>query len=407
MFLWFFVRSSGTTKVPTTPTFPHGLPESLKAQVLHQQHDGSDSEHSGAYPFWFVLVTFGFPFMFLAAFCSCKDPEACTCGATSTRPHRGTREERRNSSSHASGSSSVPSPMTPADNVMQQPAATVVLAHAKGRPVLPKPPSGHSNQTQHSPLSPRHPSSVTSQVQPNSQMSTPPHERMYSPYGHAYEYQHLTSEALPRIPLQQSFVRGEPSSDSAQAAPSLVPTDELYPSPNDDFSWLSNFSPRAFGLVSPSSMLSPPSICGCGPGCACLGCVEHRGSDADTTQRCINPLGCMACFGSLTLPSPRNLRFDSMPISPDPEDGLQSIDDWLLPAPLNTSPAPSMNTMSFSHVRTSPAGNRYAPLPQGHSTEDVHIDPKLRSATAWRTQDQIQTQWSSSTGSTSTSSGDG
>lgn len=178
-----------------------------------------------------------------------------------------------------------------------------------------------------------------------------------------------------------------------------MPSDQSQPpnQANDDFTWLSAFSPRTFGIGSSG----PPSVCGCGPSCACLGCMEHRGPEADTSQQCMNPASCMACFNSMALPtSPRSMRFDPNYIMP--EEGLPSIDDWLSPAALNPpqSPTSSGMTATSSYLRA-----RYPPI-QSQVPEDMYIDPKLRGS--WnndmgsrRNQDQIQAQWSSSTGSTS------
>lgn len=231
---------------------------------------------------------------------------------------------------------------------MSQPAALVVTAHGKGRPVLPKPPSERSSPQRqqpqgHSPSSPS-PSPV----------KTHGHGHMYSPYGRAYEYQY-GGEAIPDMTTQRSF--------SLPLSPSHTSPQDIYDDQNQsndtNFAWLAEYVSR-----SQTGEMVPLSFCGCGANCTCMGCAEHQSNnDANGSKGCHDPASCMACLDCMTIPIAPEIRFESIPDSTT----MEAVDNWLREV--------SSSLQSPSVPAYSP--NSYSPIPPSSSQENVQFDSAL------------------------------
>ena len=98
-------------------------------------------------------------------------------------------------------------------------------------------------------------------------------------------------------------------------------------------------------VFTPTSL---PPTCGCGPACACPGCMEHNGPNIDPSAACSNPNACVAClecnFNSLAALATDTARtvYDSAT--------MQNIDEWLrqvssmpeLPSTSSVQPPPML-----------------------------------------------------------------
>ncbi|KAI0752886.1 hypothetical protein C8Q80DRAFT_483490 [Daedaleopsis nitida] len=304
--------SKGGTKLPTRATFPGGLPEELldASAASHPFSEGSDSDHSSRE-------------------CSCKEGATCTCWTPRTRAKQPAKASGRRASE-------TQRTLAPAGDPISQPAALVVHAHSGGeRPVLPKPPverPGSPFRTSHDP------SSTQSNRLPTHGQS------FYSPYSRAYDYVHGPgySNVNNTSPLNLQYIlNSDPTSGTS-------------------FPW-----PLAGDNGYPASPGSPP-ICGCGPSCACPGCVEHRGPSADPSAACANPNSCVACLdcniNALTALAAENSRAVY-----DPSQ-IQNIDDWLR----QVSSMPDLPTTTSMQTPVFP--------PVSQSQSDLRYDPSMTQA---------------------------
>ncbi|KAI0672518.1 hypothetical protein C8Q78DRAFT_1167662 [Trametes maxima] len=276
-------------KVPASAAFPSGLPEGLlEASVAPRPlSEGSDSDQARG--------------------CSCKDDTSCSCWTPRSHAKRPMRPtERRGSESKRS---------TPAEEPISQPAALVIHAHSgNNRPVLPKPPSDR-------PISPSRSTHSSSSSVPFRGRSPSHGQSFYSPYPRAYEYtrgmegsygqQHQSSQHYPPSNLGL-LPSGGPDSglDTSQNAPASF----------DD--WQDSGSPS---MYQPSNASSP--LCNCGSACACPGCLEHNGPNADPTAACVNPNSCTACLECNILALTSMASEIAQPTY-DPTQ-MQNVDEWL------------------------------------------------------------------------------
>ncbi|OCH87171.1 hypothetical protein OBBRIDRAFT_782092 [Obba rivulosa] len=328
----------GALKVSVSAAFPIGLPEALDASgPLQASSEGSDSDHSGHGS---------------SRSCDCKDSGSCNC-ATSRVPkgkRRGKARERPASPSKQDNS------MEP---LVSQPGGLVASAHGRGvRPVLPKPPSQQRSPPPTTSLG-HEPSSSTRPHGARSEIHSPTH---FSPYGRAYEYSH-----------------GAESAQSTQFP--ITPA----PSPADDI-LNSNAAPwiPPLNVQTPGGSTLFPSLCGCGTGCTCPGCLVHRGPNADPSAaaQCMNPGSCPTCIDCALFPNPDALPTDFM-------DAAQ-IEEWLRQAAMPGSSYPG--TLSPVQNQT-----QYSqPIPQSLSQPTVPppFDPSLLQTYAlWNAlQEQVQGQ---------------
>ncbi|TBU59751.1 hypothetical protein BD310DRAFT_368489 [Dichomitus squalens] len=294
--------SKGGPKLPARAAFPSGLPEDLlEASVASQLFsEGSDSDQS-------------------SRGCSCKDGATCTCWTPRNRGKRAAKpHERRNSEARPISTS--------VDGVISQPAALVVHAHAGGnRPVLPKPAAERPSsppRTSHSP-------SLTQSGR------LPTHgQSFYSPYSRAYEYSHAT---------------GYPSMNEGNP----FDVQGLLNTASNTASSFGAWPPGAEGSPLETSPLSSPPACGCGASCACPGCLEHNGPNADLTAACANPNNCVACvecnINILAALATGNARAMYDP------SGMQNVDDWLRQVPsMPDITSPTMQSPIFSPDQSQP-----------------------------------------------------
>lgn len=222
---------------------------------------------------------------------------------------------------------------------MSHPAALVVDAHGKGRPVLPKPPS----------------EGVFPYFQGNSFSATSissakahGHDRMYSPYGRAYE-NHYKGEPMLDASAQDHFSQFLDTSDT--------PPHEMCPDQNQsidtNFSWLADYIPRTQTDEVPTM-----SFCGCGTGCNCQGCVEgHLENDFDGVKGCSNPASCMDCTA---IPEIR------VEFVPDPAT-MEAVDTWL------------REISSRAEFPTVPAcsSDSYSSIPPFQSQDEIQFESAL------------------------------
>ncbi|KAI0633989.1 hypothetical protein C8Q77DRAFT_718414 [Trametes polyzona] len=276
----------GGTKVPARAAFPSGLPEGLlEASVASKAlSEGSDSDQ-------------GAP----TRSCSCKDGATCTCWTPRTSAKRPSRPgQRRGSETNPIGAST--------SEGFSQPAALVIHAHSgNNRPVLPKPPTERSSspsRTTHS----QHPSTSAHGRSPSHGQS------FYSPYDLAYGYAHGGEASYPQQP--------QPTQ------PYLQPGD-AYPSQGDP--GLMQNSGTSFGTWQDGAqpMFSPSytPLCNCGSDCACPGCLEHNGPNADPAATCVNPTTCSACL-ECNITALTALSSDITSTLYDPAQA-QNVDEWI------------------------------------------------------------------------------
>ena len=191
-------------------------------------------------------------------------------------------------------------------NLASAAISTTSLSHvlariAELRPVLPKP----------SAAGPCHdPSSGVAHTHPDRHHT---HDNMfYSPYGRAYEFTHGSHHEQGHGDRPHKF---------PQPAVALPPNEESYPDPS-----------AQLPLWDPS--ISFPSVCGCGDGCSCPGCIEHNGALVGTEptvgafNSCSNPGACNACLDCTILSLPNSLPPDTA-LSIYGAHQSDFIDEWL------------------------------------------------------------------------------
>ncbi|KAH9840284.1 copper-fist transcription factor, partial [Rhodofomes roseus] len=301
-----FVCGLGSSKVPASAAFPSGLPpEALGTSVALRSPlpDGSDCER-GIGP------------------CDCATRASRHKGKAKARPRGGSAEQA--STSQRSREPQVAGP-----------AGIVASAHASGhRPVLPRPPPPSHEATLHGPA---HDPSVASTHASRSR----PHlyTQSSSHLGDTYNQMARGSDDYGNTTLAHRRTSAIPA---ATASPDLQ-------------SWGISFN-------GPSPSLSLPAdvpLCGCGPTCACPGCIEHCGPDVLIGAECANPNACVACLEYAMLGMPAIRGFNIQGVAYDPQD----VDDWLRQM---GAAQPQMQSQSQTSVH---AGGRGA--------SDTQYDPAL------------------------------
>ncbi|KZT01608.1 uncharacterized protein LAESUDRAFT_717391 [Laetiporus sulphureus 93-53] len=333
------VHVKSSVKVPASAAFPSGLPEALEASVALQAiNDASDSEYSGnASP----------------APCKCDESGVCNCWTTRVqRPrHKESARDRRGSTASRVSSTHAE------EQQITQPAGLVVNAHAGDyRPVLPRPPS----QRQPSPTGTVHDSSSISVHRHH------PHhgQSFFSPYGRAYDYVHGSEHgATPDVPMEFQ----DSSSSSSTQTPGASQSEADPPVAQNWYSML-DFPPP-----------NPPPIssvlCGCGPSCACPGCLEHRGPNVDPTASCTDPSTCMSCLDCAMLSLPVSLPPGS-PSAAYSAPQMSNIDEWLRQMSSMVTPPTSQPLSPFPPV-TPPGSGQVDAQSQAASHADMHFDPSM------------------------------
>ncbi|RPD55424.1 hypothetical protein L227DRAFT_566601 [Lentinus tigrinus ALCF2SS1-6] len=295
--------SKGGTKVPVSAAFPSGLPEELLGASVASQpfSEGSESDHS--------------------------NNATCTCWTPRIRKSSTKATERRNSSTR-----SIPSPI---EDTISRPAALAVHAHTgSNRPVLPKPPIERPASP---PRTLHDPSSAQSSRLPSHGQT------FYSPYGRAYDYS-----------------RGAEFSNMNSVSPASL--QNILNDPSSPASPFGTWSGMGMDSTYSASPVTP-STCGCGPSCACPGCLEHRGPNADTSATCVNPDTCIACL-DCNINSLTALATDTTRSMYDPSQA-QDIDDWLRQvSSLPQLPSQAMQTPIY-------------PPNASHSQPDLRYDPSM------------------------------
>ncbi|KIJ16295.1 hypothetical protein PAXINDRAFT_113330, partial [Paxillus involutus ATCC 200175] len=250
-------------KLPTTATFPHGLPENLEAiAILPATSDGSiDSDHSGETS---------------PSGCRCSKGESCECctprkpaGRRRSSGHQDMMRGDRHHQSHHSESNNSKDFNPP------QLSSHVLARIAELRPVLPRPPRNHPSTD--GPL--HNPSSGI----PHSSRHHIHENVYYSPYGRAYEHIHTQEHPHDH--------KSTPSSGDTRTQP-------------------------AFDAWQPAQGTFP-SACTCGDSCRCPGCSEHNSAPVPpggAYSSCTNPASCSFCLDCTILSLPPS----STPPSFDP-----------------------------------------------------------------------------------------
>ncbi|EKM56751.1 uncharacterized protein PHACADRAFT_254049 [Phanerochaete carnosa HHB-10118-sp] len=315
----------GGKKVPTSPAFPGGLPETLEASVtLKLLSESSDSEHE-----------------MHASTCTCKTIGVCSCFV----PRAAASRSKKTNKTRA--------PVEALDDepVMTQPAALVASANSgRNRPVLPRPaPSPHSRSSP--PRSVQNPTGVHHQRS----------QAHFSPYERAYEYAHGSD-----VGAELSMPFSQPSGEQYQENPTrdLDPRSllNLPRNPNtDEFtafmnSWVANVQPS----LQPSDV--PSVACDCGPNCACPGCIIHRGPSAapQSFESCVNPSTCSSCMDCTMLTA-----IDSAPV----------FEEWF--RRMSAADGASDNSNTLLPNSTSSPPPQFDPTSERHNPQSQHFDPTV------------------------------
>ncbi|KAH8097001.1 ACE1 transcription factor [Cristinia sonorae] len=328
--------SKGVKKLPASAAFPSGLPEALEASVaLQRSTEGSPSGTSSP----------GTP----AIPCTCKAGggpcNCCSPRVPAAQSKKGKGRER------AMSRSDDVTLQHDSEESVTRPAGLAAIANSgHHRPVLPRP--SPSRQTTpsgpvHDPSQPPHGHSSRHQAH---------NELFYSPYGRAYDQAHGAELVAPepRIPshIPESTVASSVQSSSDEVT---------VPSPWSDHS-TSDF---------PDFM---PSLCGCGPNCACPGCIVHRGSAVrPSAHSCTNPNDCAACFECNFLSTAANIPPNTR-LSEYTDAQYQSIDEWV--RQLGTAPSgftAGEDPVGFNLDQPTTSLQPYIPPEE----RDVRYDPAL------------------------------
>ncbi|TFY54698.1 hypothetical protein EVJ58_g8706 [Rhodofomes roseus] len=304
--------------------YKSGLPPGVMGASVALS-DGSESEHSNASP----------------APCRCNHSGPCDC-ATPRVPRNKAKVKARPRNGSAE---KAPPLQNIGEPPVAGPAGLVASAHAVGhRPVLPRPPPPEHQSSFRPPHDPSAPS--PSHV-PGSRRHS--HSQLYSPYGRVYEQTH-TGDGLddPTVTYHNTVAKSADPSDSAPALPDLQ-------------SWAA-FNPAS----SSASLLANISLCGCGPACACPGCLEHRGQDALLGESCADPNACIACLECAMLAVPISLAPDAPGmLYEDPQ--TQNVDEWL--REMASAQAQSQTTLSTQPL------SQFAPSPGPSLQRQTHSSP--------------------------------
>ncbi|THH15283.1 hypothetical protein EUX98_g9489 [Antrodiella citrinella] len=293
--------TKGVKRPPASAAFPSGLPEALEATVaLQRLGEGSPSGSSPGTP---------------PNTCDCKVSGSCDCCTPRVSSSQSKKQGKERAAAARSDDGVV---KRDSEEPIAGPGGLVAIANGgHHRPVLPRP----SPQRQSSPSGPVHDPSQPDH--PHASRHQAHSEHFYSPYGRAYDHAHgaelVSSEPSLPAPVPESTVASSVYSSSEELYADPLRDDAVEPPPP----WSDSSSPALPDFV--------PSLCGCGPNCACPGCFVHRGSAAQPgANTCLNPNDCTACFEcnflSTSLPSlaPGTSSF------PDATDAqYQSIDEWV------------------------------------------------------------------------------
>jgi hypothetical protein len=245
--------------------------------------------------------------------CSCGAGVACQCiTPRKSAPRRRNTGDRRSDEERENQRG----PIESRRNHKSPPLSSQVLARiAELRPVLPRP----SNRSVYL-AGPSH--DPSSNVAHSHAMRHYTRDNMiFSPYGRAYDMSHGFDNPSGR--------NNAPEQNSPQDIPqdihclprSTVPSNQQsLDIPSSVESWLSTGE-------------SFPSMCNCGDGCACPGCVEHNGGRAavpgtSAFSSCANPGGCSHCLDCTILSLPASLPPDTA-LSIFDASQSQSIDEWI------------------------------------------------------------------------------
>lgn len=205
----------------------------------------------------------------------------------------------------------------------------------------------------------------------------PSHGQYYSPYGKAYGQIHAGDEY---------------DSQSVTSQTKNSPTNE----PSDPTAALPDFqSWPAFNSPSLSaSLFADISLCGCGPACACPGCLEHRGRDVLPGATCADPNTCIACLECAMLAVPVSLPPEVSGMTYEEDTQAQNVDEWLRQmtaaepqmqpqseAAMSTQPVLPFTPSSMLGIQKQTANAAPSPQPSGSAVSRVeatmHYDPAL------------------------------
>ncbi|KAF8873799.1 hypothetical protein CPB84DRAFT_1753160 [Gymnopilus junonius] len=277
--------------------FPNGLPQALEASVAFQsltEGASSDSDHGG--------VRYGH---------QCKSGDPCNCVTPGPRNRRGGTVEQQHSSAV---SGSAPDMLgRPSTQTSSRTSSQILARIAELRPVLPRPGPVHNPST------------------------GLPHEHVSRHYD-AKPYKHAIHGMTPQHVMQSS------------SYPSSGPSNPTY-----------SYNAQAYNdqtqLLGPSQAWAQqeqnifdnglPSLCGCGDGCACPGCVHHNRASANPSSSayasCTNPDTCSTCLDCtiMSLPPSAILPPDTALSIYDSQLQNDVIDDWLRQMSANTPPSHS------------------------------------------------------------------
>ncbi|KAI0061171.1 hypothetical protein BV25DRAFT_801327 [Artomyces pyxidatus] len=283
-------KKGNLKKVLASAAYPDGLPEALGASVAPRASSdaSSDSEHG-------VRAR-------SEKSCNCKYGGDCHCFIMKHTPRP--RGHSTSSASALTGKS------------LQ--SGTLGL-----RPVLPRPPR----------QSPPATSEHTRLQAPHPQTYRPTHaSSFFSPYGRAYEEHYQPPQAQYRegTTKDSAMSSPQPMSDQSTTYPSVAQADIALPA-----ALLDKMPPQGWSDF--DAMNTDLKIfCGCGDGCSCSGCVQHRGPAAwfNRDAGCVNPTACNTCL-TCSLPSvapppaptPPTTPFSGIPSQFEP------LDDWIRSIP--------------------------------------------------------------------------
>ncbi|KAF9076304.1 hypothetical protein BDP27DRAFT_897645 [Rhodocollybia butyracea] len=287
----------GVSKMLESAAFPNGLPEALEASVAVQHLKvASDSDHES---------------------CSCPTGEECHCCTPRKAVHRARKKAAVSTPDLTAPNTSTSTSPLPSESPNTSNNVNAANRISELRPLLPKPAHDPSSTLAHS-LTRHH-----------------PHEKLYSPYGRAYDYIH------PNHPIHHntypSQVAYRPSSRALSSTSSLAVDDTRSPHmtyPAFDAADVEAWN--SFQMAGPTDNVLA-SLCGCGDGCACPRCFIHKpnadraGLDAST---CAEPDACRGCLDCAPSFSYREVPDTALPISGNPfslseSDDSNAIDEWI------------------------------------------------------------------------------
>ncbi|PPQ83395.1 hypothetical protein CVT25_003842 [Psilocybe cyanescens] len=272
-------------------TFPNGLPQALEASVAFQslaEGTSSDSDHGG--------VRQGHK-------CKSGDPCNCVTPRIKSRARDGLIEQRDFA---ASGPSRDHSGRSPTQNPSRT-SAQILARIAELRPVLPRP-----TQDSYPFGGPVHDPSVGL---PHAHSSRHHDNKPYKHAAYGMTHQHVVQpSSYPSLGLSNPAYPYNAQTYSEQmqmmeATPAWAPRDEN------------------LGFGDPF-----PSLCGCGDGCSCPGCLHHNRStsipSSSAYSSCRNPETCATCLDCTIMSLPPSAILPADTALSIYDSGV-AIDDWL------------------------------------------------------------------------------